>query len=128
VPSVRFGVYTFTERPDGIKDPIQGRVLVKEDTVVVELDARSCRYFARSDPTRAFVYDCGDVQLAFGRREPVATATYSTVKTVADRQATCVRYATDKNGNQVCAQQGSETVERRVPISGKLRLAYVANP
>ncbi|HEV8448096.1 MAG TPA: hypothetical protein VGQ44_14805 [Gemmatimonadaceae bacterium] len=126
--SVRFGVYRFAEHPDGMKDPIQGRVLVKEDTVVVEVESRSCRYFPQSTRLDVFVYDCGDVGLSFNRLQPVAGAQFSTHKTVLDRSVSCIRYTTDRSGNQVCTQQHTENVERQVPVSGKLHLAYVANP
>ena len=126
--TVRFGVYSFTEHPDGIKEPIQGRVLVREDTVVVELVSRDCRYFTHSDPTKAYVYDCGDVSLVFDRREPITGARYQATKTVRDQQQTCTRYTTDKNGNQVCAQTTTEPIDRRVPVNGALRLSYIANP
>jgi hypothetical protein len=39
-----------------------------------------------------------------------------------------VRYTTDSKGNQVRAQQQTETTEREVPITGTLHLETVAHP
>ena len=128
VPSVRFGVYRFMEHADGVKDPIQGRVLIKEDTLVVEVESRSCRYDVRSTQQGAYIYDCGDVGLSFNRLEPVDGAQFRVNKTVVDRAVSCIRYTTDRSGNQVCTQQHTENVGRQVPVSSRLHLTYVVNP
>jgi hypothetical protein len=45
-----------------------------------------------------------------------------------DRKTTCIRYTTDAKGNQVCAQQQTETTEREVPVIGTLHLDTIAHP
>ena len=127
-PPVRVGVYRFTERPAGVNTTIQGRVVVTHDSVVVEAEPGPCRYDTHSAADGPIQYQCGEVLLAFNRFNPVGDARYRTSKTVYDRKTTCVRYTTDSKGNQVCAQQQTETVEREVPVMGTLHLETIAHP
>lgn len=128
-PPVRIGVYRFTERPTGVNTTIQGRVLVTHDSVVVEAEPGPCHYDSRASTAGGpIVYQCADVSISFDRFDPVGRATYRTTKTVMDRKTTCVRYTTDAKGNQVCAQQQTETTEREVPVIGTLHLDTIAHP
>jgi len=94
----------------------------------VEVQSRSCRYDVRGPQQGAYIYDCGDVGLSFNRLEPVDGAQFRVNKTVVDRAVSCIRYTTDRSGNQVCTQQHTENVERQVPVSSRLHLTYVVNP
>ena len=127
-PPVRIGVYRFIERPNGVNTTIQGRVLVTHDSVVVDAEPGPCRYDPHTTAGGPIVYQCADVSIAFDRFDPVGQATYRTTKTVMERKTTCVRYTTDSKGNQVCAQQQTETVEHDVPVTGTLHLETIAHP
>ncbi len=127
-PPDRIGVYRFTERPSGLNTPIEGRVLVTHDSVVVEAEPGPCRYDSHAtSPGGPIVYQCADISISFDRFDPVGRATYRTTKMVMDRKTTCVRYTTDSKGNQVCAQQQTETTERSVPVTGTLHLNVIAH-
>ena len=127
-PPVRIGVYRFTERPNGLNTNIEGRVLVTHDSVVVEAEPGPCRYDTQTTADGPIVYRCADVTISFDRFDPVGHATYRTSKTVMDRKTVCIRYTTDSKGNQVCAQQQTETTERQVPVTGTLHLDTIAHP
>jgi len=127
-PPVRIGVYRFTERPNGVNTPIQGRVLVTHDSVVVEAEPGPCRYDPHTSAGGPIMYQCADVSIAFDRFDPVGRATYRMTKTVRDRKTTCIRYTTDSGGKQVCAQQQTETTEHDVPVTGTLHLEAIAHP
>ena len=127
-PPVRIGVYRFTERPQGVNATIEGRVLVTHDSVVVEAEPGPCRYDTHTSAGGPIVYQCADVTLSFDRFDPVGHANYRMNKTVMDRKTTCARFTTDSKGNQVCAQQQTETTERVVPVTGTLHLDTIAHP
>jgi hypothetical protein len=127
-PPSRIGVYRFTEHPAQLRTPIQGRLFITHDSVVVEAEPGPCRYDVHSASSGPIVYQCADVTLSFDRLDPVGKSTYRTTTTVMDRRTTCARYATDSSGRQVCVQQQTETNERQVPVTGTLHLEIVAHP
>jgi hypothetical protein len=127
-PALRVGIYRFTERPPQSKQSFQGRVGVTNDTVVVESDAGPCVYEPRSAGRDVVMYHCGEITVSFKRTDPVATASYSVTTTVSDRQTTCAQSATDTTGRTRCVRQQTETIERQVPVDGKLHLELVAKP
>jgi len=129
VPTPRVGVFRFTERPAQISQTIEGRILVTNDSVVVDATPGPCRYDNQaSHATGPIVYQCADVTLSFDRFDPVGHAMYRTSTTVTERHTVCVRYTTDASGHQVCAQTETQTNDRQVPVTGTLHMETVARP
>ena len=69
-----------------------------------------------------FAYLCGDVTLSFDRSDPVRKAMYSFTTTDQKLVKVCVRYTTGSNGQQVCAETQTQTVDQKVTHAGTLRL------
>ncbi len=125
----RVGIYKFTEHVTELREPIQGRLEVTRDSVIIDADSGPCRYANEvTKPETPIYYECGKVWFSFDRVDPIKKSSFRTTATVTDRTPACTRYTTDKNGNQVCSQTGYETTERTVRPSGLLHLIVIAKP
>ena len=120
------GIYRFEERvsPDLFLD---GRFMVQADTIELELKTSLCR----AEPNvsiQALTYTCGDeVRIHFDRLQPIVRATYSAKVMVTETRSVCVRYTTNRAGQQVCAEYKRESFQRVSTRSGRLRPQRLEN-
>ncbi len=114
-----FGSYRFDEQlsPDA---KIEGTFVVGQDSVAIDAYPGPCRYERDRSNVFAIVYTCGGVSFAFDRTDPVHKASYSAIVQVKGSRQVCLRYTTNKDGKQVCAQTSTETYYRDVRRSGAL--------
>lgn len=114
------GSYRFEEQltPDA---KIEGTFVVGQDSVAIDAYPGPCRYERDRSNVLAIAYTCGGVSFAFDRADPVHKATYTAIVSVKGSRQVCVRYTTNKDGKQVCAQMSTETFYRDVRRSGALR-------
>ena len=114
-----FGSYRFEEQlsPDS---RIEGTFVVGQDSVAIDAYPGPCRYERDRSNVFAIVYTCGGVAFAFDRADPVHKASYSAIVQVKASRQVCLRYTTNKDGKQVCAQMSTETYYRDVRRSGAL--------
>ena len=114
------GTYRFEEQltPDA---KIEGTFVVGQDSVAIDAYPGPCRYERDRSNVLAIAYTCGGVSFAFDRADPVHKASYSAVVQVKASRQVCLRYTTNKDGKQVCAQMSTETFYRDVRRSGALR-------
>ncbi len=123
----RVGVYRFSERirpPNDIASEVvnlEGGFVVLVDSVTVETTTGVCHVNTGISRANLISYNCGDVTIAFDRSNPVEGATYTaTIKYTAYQQV-CLRYTTDSQGRQVCAQTNTEAVQRQQIEHGRIR-------
>ena len=124
------GVYQFAERPSQLDEPIEGTFTIAGDTLLLDARPGPCRYDEQASwgKNHPFTYHCADVTLTFDRYSPLSRSNYRTTTTVYDRRTVCVQYATNSAGQRVCVQQETQTVPRRVNVSGALHPTRVENP
>ncbi len=125
-PASRIGIYRFSERPNEIKEALEGRIVVTSDSVWVVAEPGPCNYDATSASTNAIVYRCADITYAFDRRDPLNRSTYRYVGTVQQNQKNCARYAVGSQARQNCIDTQSSTADRQVTVSGTLHFTAIA--
>jgi hypothetical protein len=118
------GTYRFDEQlsPD---DRLRGTFVVGQDSVAIDAEPGPCRYERDRSNLLSITYTCGGVAYSFDRTDPVRKASYSAILHLKETRQVCVRYTTNNQGRQVCAQMANETYYRDTRRSGLLRVERV---
>lgn len=124
------GVYEFSERPTQMDEAIEGRVTILGDTLLVDARPGPCRYDEQASwgKNHPFTYQCADITLTFDRYYPIDRASYRTTTIVNERHTVCVQYTTNAAGQQLCTRTETQTVPRRVSLSGSLHPRRISSP
>jgi hypothetical protein len=115
------GTYAFNEHPRGMRGSFEGTFMVVGDTILVDATPGPC-YVASIAPSKAgpIAYNCGDVNVAFDRIDPLKRSIFNYVEMVQERKTVCALYETTPSGQQRCARTSIETTEkpmwRRAPL------------
>jgi hypothetical protein len=99
---------------------MEGQFTVESDTIRVEITNGVCLP-AIPPSTQYFNFRCGQALISFDRRNPLQRAYYTMEGTAMVLRRVCVRYVTQPNGTQVCAQYGQERVQERTLFEGRIR-------
>lgn len=122
LPESRQGTFRFVERVEGSSPEIlvEGEVTVRADTVEVRVNTGLCQPALVAD-SQEFRFRCGELALAFDRRNPVQRASYAVEGRGFEVQRVCRRTATGSDGRPVCVEYGRELVEVEKIFTGRLR-------
>lgn len=120
------GAYRFEEQVSpGVH--LDGRFMVQADTIEVELKTADCRSETSVSPQR-LTYSCGpEVRISFERFNPIQRAFYAANVLITETRRVCARYVKDNHGERVCAEYRSESYQRAVTRSGRLRPVKIEN-
>jgi hypothetical protein len=120
-PEAQEGTFLFSERArgSGVVIDVTGEFSVREDTIMVRVADRSCRPRVPPD-TRSYLFDCGDVSLAFDRVEPLRRPGYSVIGIVMVEERVCRELVQDRFGVQRCAGYITQRVPRERSFHGEL--------
>ncbi len=119
-----YGVYPFREVLASAHPPVtlEGEVALLPDTVNISLKDGLCAYHPSSRGNiRTIIYQCGEFQFRFDRRHPLRDNSYQVPTVTWQDRRVCLMSSVDpRTGREVCERYGSERVERRTVITGKI--------
>jgi hypothetical protein len=120
-PEAQEGTFRFSERArgSGVVIDVAGEFTITADTIMARVADRSCRPRVPPD-TRSYLFDCGDVSLAFDRVEPLRRPRYSAIGIVMVEERVCREQVQDRFGVQRCAGYITQRVPRERSFHGEL--------
>jgi hypothetical protein len=111
--------YQFGGQLSGADRSISGTVRALGKQIVIDAQPGPCRKAGQGE---AGMYVCDDVYLFVDMTENAPRVHYSTSTIVTEYKTTCVRYGFNAAGQSVCAETQRDRIERRIPVTGTLRL------
>ena len=130
----RIGTYTFSERLPSARPAestiFEGQFTVLVDTVLLDATPGPCRYDREASNGSAIRYRCGDVSVAFDRKDPVEKATYVVSVLIIDQQRSCPSGTARRGCPSVGGASGSSNVtpDRTELKTGRLNAKRVRSP
>jgi hypothetical protein len=117
-----YGVYHFRNVLATAHPPVtlEGSVTLLPNEVTLALANSPCAERPSSRDSRSIHYTCGEFSFWIDRRNPLRENAYTVPTVQWDTRRICIISTVDRNGREVCTSWGSERVERRTSVTGKL--------
>jgi hypothetical protein len=108
------GVYDYRAVVDGV--PVKGTFAIRGDFFTLNIENGTCQ---RDAPWHCSAVN-HDIIFTISRERPLRGSTWRSTRTEMRQRQICVRFATRKDGTEVCVEYGPELFEAVVPIGGQL--------